>query len=520
MPSAKEVKILLYFLKNGDQCDFNNTSYNRINLGNPIISSKIGDNRKQIVDSDFFSVNAILSHGISANACNEAEHLYNLLCSKKDAIDRILESQSVYALGPIFHENNTFPSVACWGVESLSQSTLYNLEELLNHRIIFHQIIENCESKSSNSGNNETAEGSKSNYKNDDRSRGGDIHDSGRGGDDSGRSDGNCDKGSDEGGNDGENGSGSGADEGNGKKEIVVSSSAFAESEDHDNVQHFFINARLHVKINESSEYKLPRFFISIDLYLCETDRMLSDTWKALSNEGLGYYLESVKIIISPINNDPTYRLSLVSREKAFPREKNNHVKFLENTEKGGSVEIGVSPKVRFQMKKSNNTKGLSNEWKLNTEGGCADMLFSWLYSKNSNNFKKCLEPGLHENIMTPFWKEKPPKLIKSPQISHNLEMTFNDLKDFDKKFSDLSSVVAQTLPCPKSNLGIPYIRNLTMSQTNPVLNGSLRRLKHLKFTSFVWDMENAFTVNSIPNESTNKESEIIDVKRSVIQDN
>ncbi|RIA80468.1 hypothetical protein C1645_838652 [Glomus cerebriforme] len=27
------------------------------------------------------------------------------------------------------------------------------------------------------------------------------------------------------------------------------------------------------------------------------------------------------------------------------------------------------------------------------------------------------------------------------------------------------------------------------MSQTNPVLNGSLRRLKHLKFTSFVWDM-------------------------------
>ncbi|RIA96856.1 hypothetical protein C1645_814904 [Glomus cerebriforme] len=36
------------------------------------------------------------------------------------------------------------------------------------------------------------------------------------------------------------------------------------------------------------------------------------------------------------------------------------------------------------------------------------------------------------------------------------------------------------------------------MSQTNPVLNGSLRRLKHLKFTSFVWDMELGFVATKI----------------------
>ena len=45
------------------------------------------------------------------------------------------------------------------------------------------------------------------------------------------------------------------------------------------------------------SEFEV--FFISIDVYLCETDKLLSKNWKALSNEGLGYYLESVKIILS-----------------------------------------------------------------------------------------------------------------------------------------------------------------------------------------------------------------------------
>jgi hypothetical protein len=35
-------------------------------------------------------------------------------------------------------------------------------------------------------------------------------------------------------------------------------------------------------------------------------------------------------------------------------------------------------------------------------------------------------------------------KLIKCPQISHNLEVSFNDIKDFDKKFSKLSSVYRQ----------------------------------------------------------------------------
>ncbi|CAB5394529.1 unnamed protein product [Rhizophagus irregularis] len=43
---------------------------------------------------------------------NEAEYLYNKLVFKKDAIDGIFESQPVYTIGSIFHENNAFPFIA------------------------------------------------------------------------------------------------------------------------------------------------------------------------------------------------------------------------------------------------------------------------------------------------------------------------------------------------------------------------------------------------------------------------
>ncbi|PKC13160.1 hypothetical protein RhiirA5_496387 [Rhizophagus irregularis] len=70
-----------------EKCDSNDTSYNR-NLGNPIVSIK------------------------SAKTRNEAEYLYNKLVFKKDAIDGIFESQPVYTIGSIFHENNAFPFIA------------------------------------------------------------------------------------------------------------------------------------------------------------------------------------------------------------------------------------------------------------------------------------------------------------------------------------------------------------------------------------------------------------------------
>jgi hypothetical protein len=86
-------------------------------------------------------------------------------------------------------------------------------------------------------------------------------------GNDSGRDDGSRNGGSGGGGDD------SDTCRGNDKKVIVGSSSASAKSEDYNNVQKFNINFRLHVKINESSE--IPKFFIDIDVFQCETNVML-----------------------------------------------------------------------------------------------------------------------------------------------------------------------------------------------------------------------------------------------------
>ena len=87
-----------------------NSVYNRIRFNNPIIRIKSDDNT---LASELFSVNATISHGTSADTHIKAEHLYNKLVSKQDAIDSIFKSQSVYAIGPFFHENNTFPFISC-----------------------------------------------------------------------------------------------------------------------------------------------------------------------------------------------------------------------------------------------------------------------------------------------------------------------------------------------------------------------------------------------------------------------
>jgi hypothetical protein len=63
----------------GKKRDFNVTSYNRIHLGNSIVSIKSGNNTKHIDASDYFSINTTLSHGTSADTHNKAEYLYNIL---------------------------------------------------------------------------------------------------------------------------------------------------------------------------------------------------------------------------------------------------------------------------------------------------------------------------------------------------------------------------------------------------------------------------------------------------------
>ncbi len=67
-----------------------------------------------------------------------------------------------------------------------------------------------------------------------------------------------------------------------------------------------------------------------------------------------------------------------VTREIAFPRKKNGLVERLENVEKTNSVEIGTSLKIEFQIKTSDSTKVLSDEWQLNTREVVELKMVTW----------------------------------------------------------------------------------------------------------------------------------------------
>jgi len=95
-------------------------AYNRIHLIPPRIRSHVN----RIDSSKFFTVDATISYGTSADKHTEVEQLYNLLVEKKDCIDHVLESQPVYFIGPSFHEHYNFSCITCWVTAHRSYSLL------------------------------------------------------------------------------------------------------------------------------------------------------------------------------------------------------------------------------------------------------------------------------------------------------------------------------------------------------------------------------------------------------------
>jgi len=191
---------------------------------------------------------------------------------------------------------------------------------------------------------------------------------------------------------------------------------------------------------------------------------MLSQGWKKLSDRGYGYLLESVKISVSPITNVIKNRSQLYLQEDLFPRVKNRYVASSTSIEKQGSLEIGQAPKVEFQLKESNNTTVTSDEWHLETWGSSTTGDY-WMYKQMSNAKYLSFTPGLHiskwiivsekmcgfgvtiEQVLRfnfttigTLKKTVRPKLklVKCPKIVHVLEMNFNNLEDFNEKFTTL----------------------------------------------------------------------------------
>src|SRR5437588_8708092 len=79
----------------------NISALNNIRFNEPTVVIKSGDiawdDAYGTSVSNFVSVNATISHAI---AHTEVKELFSLLAQRKDDIDRVLDSQPVYAVGP------------------------------------------------------------------------------------------------------------------------------------------------------------------------------------------------------------------------------------------------------------------------------------------------------------------------------------------------------------------------------------------------------------------------------------
>ncbi|CAG8609229.1 5539_t:CDS:2 [Funneliformis mosseae] len=122
------------------------TKFNKpiVNVSNSIKSNILNTNDKVI--SEFISLKATISPGISANSYIEVEKLQKLLISRKDDIDCILKSQPVYAIGIDFQKNSTNPCIACWVAEPLDITILECLENMFEDQFeIYVDSIVNAE---------------------------------------------------------------------------------------------------------------------------------------------------------------------------------------------------------------------------------------------------------------------------------------------------------------------------------------------------------------------------------------
>ncbi|CAG8775014.1 9614_t:CDS:2, partial [Funneliformis caledonium] len=108
---------------------------NCIQFNKPTVSvsdsnkSNIWNNTDEVI-SEFISVKATISPGISANSYIEVEKLQKLLISRKDDIDCILKLQPVYVIGFDFRKNSTRPCIACWVAKPLDIPILECLETI------------------------------------------------------------------------------------------------------------------------------------------------------------------------------------------------------------------------------------------------------------------------------------------------------------------------------------------------------------------------------------------------------
>ncbi|CAI2187920.1 17511_t:CDS:2, partial [Funneliformis geosporum] len=452
--------------------------FNYIQLNRPTVNIRSGDGLKVCCnsnfrdDSEFISIKATISPGISATSYIEIEKLQKLLINRKDDIDDLLKLQTVYAIGIDFQNDSIRPCISCWVAKPLDISILEGLEAMFENQyeaIYQISIPDQSDIKLSSNSDNLIEEFgninlSKNYLPNDEE---------------------NLKK-------EQESVKKEEIDKSNEKDFITIISDAIVTTVDQKYNQRFAINTHLRAKFSP------PILEYEFDIYQCTTGQMLSKNLP-FYRRGHGYFLDSVDVHVSPIPYKPedqnVEKINLFSLlGNLYPQQLNRNVEISNGRETNFEGQIGVSGQIpnisaKGGVKYVTNTKYTSDEWTMNY---CSDHHTGniWNYRYVANKLDKdgdcrtSYKPGYHsakwrtKETMRGFcititqvvryritlWGKikQNPELIKCPIIAHNLEIVFNNFKDFNSNFAKLAGSNEGTYDIDNSiDIGIKDIQNL-----------------------------------------------------------
>ncbi|CAG8721637.1 7502_t:CDS:1, partial [Scutellospora calospora] len=91
------------------------------------------------------------AHASIIQETEATEQLVALLVQKKAEIDEVLDSHTVYALGPDFQQGYLVPCIACWIAEPLDTELMKKLSALFNYKFEIISYVVNKQGKLLNS---------------------------------------------------------------------------------------------------------------------------------------------------------------------------------------------------------------------------------------------------------------------------------------------------------------------------------------------------------------------------------
>ncbi|RHZ45065.1 hypothetical protein Glove_692g19 [Diversispora epigaea] len=499
-------KDLEKFIKN--QADINyNDSLNCIQFNKPQITinkSNIWSESFGSNISNFLSVESNVYFGTSAASHANFERLIKLLINKKNEIDEVLES--AYIIGPDFQESSSVPHISCWTTKPLIMPILEKLEELFDdvdgeYEVVNHAITPIDEDEETNAkcgligtssnrltsntnGNTNSDNNANNNYSNNyNNNNNNDNYDNNANNNYHNNNSRNNDSYSDNNNNNNYNNNKNNNNNKNSNNnydsddKILISSEVIAKVADlnfPDAKQDFNISAFVWAKIdplpNNSNRSNLK---FSININDCRMGPMLSKNWPSLGKLGSGYFLDSVEIWVTPIEDEsmsdkPLYKVINGPSPQQF--NKDIDISKVHEYNNGINASFNGDPGITLDHSRRNGKeiKSTTKEWELTVGGSCTTGL-NWRYQYTANkNFdrRKSFAPGEHschwitlETMsgfhititqvlrceITDIWQKLKPGtksklMLICPKLSHTLKITFNSLKNFDENFANLKN--------------------------------------------------------------------------------